>query len=323
MKILFITATRLGDGVLSTGLLGHLIRTYPNAKITVACGPLVAGIFAATPNIERVIPLKKEPYAGHWLTLAQQTFWEKWDIIVDLRNSLLSRILRADKKYIWGKTQKKQHKVEQLADVLSVSPPPAPQFWFNEQLLKDGEKLIPPGSPVLAIGPSAKTPMKTWPAERFVELAKRLTKETGPFHGARLAIFAAPGEEEPARAVLDSVPAAHRIDLIAKTTPLQAAAALSRCTFYIGNDSGLMHTAAAVGIPTLGLFGPSWPYLYRPWGKNTAYVTTPETCAELIQKSGHRPGMRPIPCLMTTLSVDDVEKAAISLWDQVKIKTAS
>ena len=61
-----------------------------------------------------------------------------------------------------------------------------------------------------------------------------------------------------------------------------AAAAIARCSFYIGNDSGLMHAAAAAGVPTVGLFGPSWPYLYKPWGPHTGYASTPENFDQLI-----------------------------------------
>ena len=82
MKILFITATRLGDAVLSTGALDELIRRYPGAEITVACGPLVAGLFASAPGVKKVIALKKGPFAGHWVKLARETLGEKWDVVI-------------------------------------------------------------------------------------------------------------------------------------------------------------------------------------------------------------------------------------------------
>ena len=122
MNILFITSTRLGDGVLSTGALAHFIRQYPDADITVACGPLVAGIFEQAPRVTRVIALQKEPYAMHWKKLWMETVGTEWDIVVDLRNSLMSRMIRAKKRYIWSKSDNKRHKIEQIADVIGVSP---------------------------------------------------------------------------------------------------------------------------------------------------------------------------------------------------------
>jgi ADP-heptose:LPS heptosyltransferase len=55
MRILFVTSNRLGDAVLSTGPLDHLIRTHPDARITVACGPVAEGVFARMPNRERTV----------------------------------------------------------------------------------------------------------------------------------------------------------------------------------------------------------------------------------------------------------------------------
>ncbi len=205
----------------------------------------------------------------------------EWDIVVDLRNSLISRLIRAKKRYIWGRQDKERHKVEQIAAVINASPPPAPTLWFNDDTLNKAAALIPAGGPILAIGPAANWPAKTWPAENFIALINKLTAEGSILPQARVAVFAAPGEEETAYKVLNTLPEARRIDAIAKASPVVVAAALMRCSFYIGNDSGLMHCAAAVGTPTLGLFGPSWPQLYRPWGEHCAYVSTPESSTSL------------------------------------------
>lgn len=316
MKILFITATRLGDAVLTTGALDHLMRLYPDAEITVACGPVAAGIFVPAPRVKRVIALKKEPYAGHWLKLARETFRQRWDIIVDLRNSLLSRLMRADKKYIWGAGVAKKHKVEQIADVLGgVSPPPAPVLWFDAATLSQAETILPAGAPVLAIGPTANWRGKEWPADNFVELARLLTAPTGILPGARIAVFGAPGEEPRARAVLDQLPAERSIDVIAKGPPLLSAAVLRRCAFYVGNDSGLTHAAAAVGVPTLSLFGYGWPQLYRPWGTRAAFVATPETPEQLLAPFGSTRNVK--ASLMKSLTVAAVHGAAVRLSQSV------
>lgn len=312
MKILFITSTRLGDGVLSTGALNLFIQKYPDADVTVACGPVLTGIFEQAPRVTRVITIKKERYALHWRKLWMETAGTRWDIVIDLRNSLMSRIIRAKKRYIWGGQDSQRHKVEQIADVIGVSPPPAPVLWFNSATLAAAEKLIPAGAPVLAIGPAANWTAKTWPAENFIELINLLTAANSILPAARVAVFAAPGEEETAYKVLNAVPAARRIDAIAKAPPPVIAAALQRCALYIGNDSGLMHCAAAMGIPTLGLFGPSWPQLYRPWGPKCAYVSTPENFDQLISYPGYHADTA--PSLMTSLTVEMACKAAVRLW---------
>ncbi len=312
MKILFITSTRLGDGVLSTGALNHFIRKYPGAEITVACGPVVAGIFEQAPRVVRVIPMIKEPLAAHWAKLWREVMHTKWDIVVDLRNSFVSRLIRAKKRYIWGKSDNQRHKVEQIADVINVSPPPAPRLWFDDNTRGKAAVLVPAGGPVLAIGPAANWPAKTWPAENFVELINKLTAADSILPNARVAVFAAPGEEQTAYKVLSALPAERCIDVIAKASPVVVAAAIDRCSLYIGNDSGLMHCAAANGIPTLGLFGPSWPQLYRPWGEKAAYVSTPENYDQLTSQPGYNGGFN--GSLMGSLTVEAAVEGAVKLY---------
>ena len=73
MRILFITANRVGDAVLTTGLLDHLIRQYPGCRITVACGPVAEGVFTRLPGLEQIIVVTKQPYGRHLPTLPQST----------------------------------------------------------------------------------------------------------------------------------------------------------------------------------------------------------------------------------------------------------
>ena len=69
-------------------------------------------------------------------------------------------------------------------------------------------------------------------------------------------------------------------------------------------------------MPTLGLFGPSWPQLYRPWGPRAAFVSTPENYVELTSYPGYDPDAV-TQSLMGSLTVDAAEKAARELWKKV------
>lgn len=290
MKILFITSTRLGDAVLSTGLLDYMLSQWPESKVTVVCGPVPASVFEGFPNVEKIIALKKEKYSKHWLKLWKQAAGVTWDMVVDLRNSAVSRLLLAKKRYIFGAhIDDLKHKVEQAAEVMKLSTVPAPNLYFTPSQMAFARELIPSGGPVLAVGPSANWIGKTWSAENFIEVVRWITSPDGVMPHARVAVFAAPGEEAQARPVLESVPEDKRIDGIATGNSGEVAAALFLCDFYIGNDSGLMHCAAAAGVPTLGLFGPSYPHLYAPWGDHAGYVQTPQTYDELIDFEGYNP----------------------------------
>ncbi|MCB9978265.1 MAG: glycosyltransferase family 9 protein [Rhodospirillales bacterium] len=305
MKILFITATRIGDAILSLGLIDHIARTYPQAHLTIVSGALPAPLFESVPGLENLIILKKRPWNGHWMDLWRQTRRTKWDMVVDLRNSIVSRLIPARRRFIHGRQiDRTRHKVEQNAQVMRLSPPPAPRLFLSEDLRARAQALIPPGGPVLGIGPTSNWAAKTWPPGCFIDLVYDLIRPDGPLPFARVAVFAAPDEDHLARPVCEALPPELCIDLIGKTDVALAGACLERCALYIGNDSGLMHMAAAAGTPTVGLFGPGWPEIYRPWGPKAAYVSTPETRAQLTSYPGFDP--ETAPCLMTSLSVEAV-----------------
>jgi heptosyltransferase-3 len=312
MKILFITATRLGDAILSTGLLDHIVRTHEGARITVVCGSLPAPLFEAVPGLEEVLILNKRPWNAHWIDLWRTIRRTRWDMIVDLRDSLVSRLIPARARFIHTRAvDRTRHKVEQNAQVMGLSPPPSPRLFLSQALHDRARALIPPGGPVLGIGPTANWAAKTWPPGCFIDLIHDLIRPGGPLPFARVAIFAAEDEDHLARPVCDAVPPELQINLIGKTDVALAGACLERCALYVGNDSGLMHMAAAAGVPTLGLFGPGWPDIYRPWGPRAAFVSTPQTRAELIDYPGFDP--RSAPCLMTSLSVDRVARTCADL----------
>lgn len=269
MRILFVTSSRIGDAVLSTGLLDHLLRAYPAARFTVACGPVAAGLFAHMPRLERLIVVEKRRFGLHWLRLWALTMPYWWSLVVDIRASALGWLLPARRRAIMRK--RPGHKTVQLAAILGLAPPPLPVAWIGAADHARAAALLPGEGPLLVLGPTANWPGKVWPAERFIALARALL--AGPLPGARVAVLAGPGARERAMAapVLAALPGA--IDLAAGDLSLtEAAACLARARLFVGNDSGLMHLAAAVGAPTLGLFGPTPADEYAPAGRCAAAV---------------------------------------------------
>jgi heptosyltransferase III len=270
MHILFITSNRLGDAVLSTGLLDHLIRTHPDARFTVACGPVAEGVFARMPNRERTIVLDKQPYRLHWLPLWAGAVTTLWDLVVDIRGSTIAWMVPTRRRAVMRR--RPGHKIAQLAAVLGLDPPPLPVVWTAPADRARAASLLPAGRPVIALAPTANWPPKVWPAERFAALFHAL--QSGPLPGAVPAVFAGPGETERAMAdlLLHALPEA--IDLVARLSLVEVAACLARCALFVGNDSGLMHLAAAAGAPTLGLFGPTPSDEYAPAGARAAAVVS-------------------------------------------------
>lgn len=313
MRLLFITATRIGDAVLSTGLLDHLLTRHPGLRVTVAVGRLSAPLFQAVPGLERIIAIDKQSYSRHWLKLWGQAVLSRWDIVVDLRGSATAYLLWTGQRIVIGKRRRGRHRVEELGDLLDLSPPPGPTVWLSPEAEERAASLLPAGGPVLAVAPAANWMGKQWPGERFAELAARLTGPQGPLPGGRVAVFAAPHERAQASPVLAAA-GARGVDLIDCGDLLQVAACLRRADLFIGNDSGLMHLAAAAGVPTLGLFGPSPEARYRPWGPKAAFVRTPESFEDLTGVPGFDFAAK--ACFMESLTVDAAEAAARDLWSR-------
>ncbi len=318
--MLFITDTRVGDAVLSTGVLSHLMEQNPGIRTTIACGPAAAPLFEAVPGLERVVAMEKKSFSLHWLDLWKGCFGRHWNVLVDLRRSAMPFILMAQKRYRRGERHTPEHRVRQLAAVVNrETDPPSPRLWMLDSHREAADRLIPGGGPVLALGPTANWAAKMWRGENFVSLVQRLTGPNGMMPNARVAIFGAPGERDMAQTVIDSIPEERRIDLVGKIDLLTAFACLSKCTFYIGNDSGLMHIAAASGTPTLGLFGPSQDIFYAPWGDHCAIVRTSIAFEDIYPPDfDHRTS----GTLMDTLSVDAAEEAARNLWQRTAEKVA-
>ncbi|AWK89245.1 glycosyltransferase family 9 protein [Azospirillum thermophilum] len=314
MRILFITSNRLGDAVLSTGLLAHLVERHPGAALTIACGPLPAPLFRAVPGLERLIPLPKRSFARHWIALWAACVGTRWDLVVDLRNSAVGRLVPARRRAFHARAGRPMHKVEEIGAVLGLSPPPSPRLWLDAAAGAEADRLLGGlGSPFLAIGPTANWLGKEWPADRFARLARRLTDPDGLLPGAPVAVFAAPPERERARPVIEAL-GNRALDLTGRTDPMAAAACLARAALYVGNDSGLMHIAAAVGTPTLGLFGPGYPETYGPWGPRARAVTGTVPRDELLRRLEADRDARD---LMDGISVERVEDAARALVPEV------
>jgi ADP-heptose:LPS heptosyltransferase len=271
MRILFVTATRIGDAVLSTGLLDHLLRTHPGARITVACGPAAAGVFARMPGLERLIVVTKQPWSRHWLGLWAQVAFTRWDLVVDLRASALAWMVPARRRLTGKGGRRPGHRLSHIGALMGLAPPPLPVAWTAPQDEARAAALLP-GGPWLVVGPTANWAGKVWPADRFVEVARALVAPDGALAGAGIAVLGGPGVEERAMAapVLAAFPAA--VDLVGSLALPEVAAVLRRAALFLGNDSGLMHLAAAAGTPTIGLFGRSSAAEYGPSGPRAVAV---------------------------------------------------
>ena len=196
MRILFISATRLGDAVLSTGLLAHLLEQHPGARVTVACGPVAAGVFTRVPGLDRILVVEKRAADLHWLALWARVVGPLWDVVVDLRGSALSFFLLARRRIVMRGGRRPGHRLTHIAGAAGLDVVPRPVAWTSP-----ADRAVAAGllgeRRWIGLGPTANWAGKAWPAERFVSLAHALMSA---LPGARVAIFGGPGEAERAAA---------------------------------------------------------------------------------------------------------------------------
>lgn len=310
-RLLFITSGPIGDAVLSTGALEHARRRLGGSpRVVVACGPAPAPLFAGVPNLERVIVLKKQPLALHWAGLWARLVGKRFDLAVDLRASAVTALLSVRERWRVRPTPLPgEHKCAAIARALGLHEPLSPRLHVTPAAVAAALAAAPAGERFWAVGPGAKFPGKRWPLERFEALALRLMGEGGPLEGARMLALGS-GEEaglceslaERLRAQgLQATSLAGKLDLLA------AAALLARAQLFVGNDSGLMHGAAAARAPTLGLFGPSDERVYAPFGVNAVALRGPTPYDALRAAGWSEADPR---SLLEDLTVDRVEVSA-------------
>lgn len=312
--ILFIGPSRIGDAVLASGLIKKLADEAPGARFTIAVGPAAAPLFAEVPGLDALIVMQKQKGSGHWFALWNQVRHKHWSLVVDMRGSAIARFLRTDRRSVHRKgAGEPVHKVIEAAALLTLeNDPPAPFLFTSDEIEARAVELLGEGGPVLAMGPAANWLGKTWPIERFARVAIELLDAEGPMAGGRLMVLGGPEDARYVESLVRTVPRDRVIDLTGQIDLLTAYAVLKRARLFVGNDSGLMHLAAAAGAPTLGLFGPSDDRLYAPWGPNTRVVRGPR---EFEQFKAVDPGLNQTIGHMMDLPVDTVVEAARKLLE--------
>jgi ADP-heptose:LPS heptosyltransferase len=306
-QVLFVTSNRIGDCVISSGVIREISRQVPGAEITVACGRPPAPFFRSAPGVVEVVPLDKKPLSGHWLDLWKRARGTRWEMVIDIRGSGLAWALNAKRRVVYSrKLETGLRKVETVSAMMGSADPLHPELFIDDRARAEAAAVIDPQlaggtgpGPILALAPIAHQPGKSWPADRWGALVEKLMGEPR-FDGWRFMPVGGPGDRPPATPALETA-GPRAIDFVGKGDILASAAAIDRAALFVGNDSGLMHVAAAAGRPTLGLFGPTEWWLYGPWGPRTRTVASNETRGEFAP--------------IEDLTVDRVFSAVIALHD--------
>ena len=172
---------------------------------------------------------------------------------------------------------------------------------------------IPAGSVAIAPGggrnPRDDVPEKRWPPDRFADAARRLSRE-----GRGIVLIGGPWDIE-ASAIVSASVGGGVLDLTGRTDWGRTAAALGRCSAFIGADSGTAHLAAAVGIPSIVLFGPTAPQGLYAEG-TVVPVTGGEVCSPCYSSSVFPGCARDRAVCMDSIRVEMVMDALRKVLDE-------
>ena len=300
----------IGDVVMTLPAVAAIRKTWPGARISVLAKPWVSEIYRLSPDVDQVIvfqdPGRHTGVLGK-LRLAAELRKYSFDCAILLQNAIEAAILarlagiplcagyNSDGRGLLlthsvrrTKAVRQVHQIDYYLEMVwalgctpterSVQLHPGDDYGgvaeriFNEYGIEAGRTLIG-----LAPG-AAYGPAKKWFPERFASVIDRLIDDTG----AQAILFGSGGDKESTAAVARN--ARHRlIDIAGKTNLKEALALISRCTLFLSNDSGLMHVAGALGVPTVAIFGSTNPVTTSPVGEKSIVVHRDVPCSPCLK----------------------------------------
>lgn len=288
-NILVIKLRYIGDVVLATPVLSRIRAGFPKAHITMLVNAGTEGVLQGHPDLDEILTVQRRGLLGS-LQLLESLRSRRFDVVIDLtdadRSAILAKLSGAkvrfgyNSEFRWrGRLYTHVIQGDRLnthtvhyhlaaTDALGLTGVvPSLSLVVAEEATTVAEKLIrdaglDPHRPLVCLHPGARWWFKSWPPERFAALADRIQQET---HGQAL-FLGSTQDQATVSQIAGFMKTVHRS--IAGLTGLQdLAAVFKRASLLITNDNGPMHMAAALGVPIVGLFGPSDPRVWGPWGK--------------------------------------------------------
>ena len=296
-RILIIKLRAIGDVILTTPVFENLRNSFPNSQIDFIVEKPSASLVAEDKNINSILIApsgKDRKFKNDW-QFFRKIRKQKYDVCIDLfgnpRSAIITLFSNAKlrvgysyrgRKYAYqekfSSNVSQIHEVEFNLDAVRHFDIPIvtkqPKIYLRDLDLKTAQKIIDglnySDKSIIALNPCASWPAKMWPTTYFTKLAKIILKK----YDVKFIVLWGPREKDVALELKNKI--GENAKIHPPTTLTEQAALLSLCDLFIGNDTGPMHLSAAVGIPTLGIFGPTNAKLQGPFGENTKAVFNPK-----------------------------------------------
>jgi ADP-heptose:LPS heptosyltransferase len=288
-SVLLIKPRAIGDVLLSTPVIRNLKGAFPHLQIDFLTEQFAADVLIGNVNLREVMTFNKKNDST--LSIIRRVREKNYDLVIDLfgnpRTALITRFSGAQRRvgfpfrgraYAYTDHVKPRggevHNVDFNLDVLRhfgipivATLPDFPISNVHREFASGwlAEKGIA-GKRLIGINASGGWYTKKWNPGSFAALADRIAQQDGL---TPLFIWG-PGERDDVKAILAMMKEGSFI--IPKTSLKEMGAFLESCSYLVSNDSGPMHIAASLGVPTLGIFGPTNPFLQGPYGEGHRWV---------------------------------------------------
>lgn len=329
-KILIRGPNWVGDAVLAIPAIKAVRARYPESEITMLVRPWVSGLFTSAPFVDRVWSEPRPAAIAPWMRIAREMRARRFDMAVLLPNSFESALMTflgripqrlgyATDGRTWLLTDavepndQERHQVFYYLDLVKAisatvdQPSIAIEATAGEK--QNARKLlaaegIAPDLGFLVLNPGAAYgSAKRWYEDRFAEVADALAQKLG----LGIALVGSEGERRFAEQIRLRLRSRSAV-LSGKTSLETLIGVLAESSLMLTNDSGPMHIAAALGTPTVAVFGSTDERVTSPFGPRTRVVKQPVACSPCLLREcpiDHR--------CMKNVSVDHVYRAAMEL----------
>jgi predicted lipopolysaccharide heptosyltransferase III len=293
-RILLTRMKYIGDVVLTTPIIRSVRNAYPDAYIAYLGERNAVTLLEHNPHLDEIIPFDfSRPTILEQPQVILQLRQRKFDLTVDLfnnpRSALLTRLsgagtrVGAYSRSVRGKAYTVQVKDDgkpktaiqfhnQFIEAVGIVPVSSKtEIFLTDDEMKAAHTVLrqyrrEPNTPIICIHPGATWPAKKWLPERFGELADMLVSKLG----VHVILLSGPNDGEAVNAVVkhsdSDIKILHNLPL------RELAAIISVCEVFVGNDAGPMHIAAAVGTPTVGLFGSGEENIWFPYSARDGHA---------------------------------------------------
>jgi len=314
-RVLIIHQGALGDFILSLPAIRLLRDSLQPTHLEIMGHPWILQLVEGHYYADRIADVNKAEMApfflcGTHLPEAMCRYFRRFDVVFvfgkgatfsqNLRRTGIKRVFQLP-----SSSDNRKHLVDHhlsSIEALGISPIPSPPKvflrqedirWAQEFFQMKGWNL----AGIIAMRPGAGSRKKVWPSHRFASLGRMLTQG-----GKKLFVIHGPADDKEVVEVLQRLNGVPH--LVARDLPLiKLGALLSQCMLYIGNDSGISHLAAALGIPTVAIFGPTDPHIWAPRGERAFWIHGKIDCSPCSWKKRQR--CKEQKCL-DTIDVEDM-----------------